>query len=304
MQISFIGLARPKSIAFPGRLGARGWAGVSCLLPPSALQPDVFFRSGIFATSSQKLREHRRRRRTGVAEVAGRDNMLLEGAGEGRRLTEGPRWPVLDPGAGQQGSVVQPGPARPRACAQKGEGPAPHGQLSAPHPPTEEGLGPRRPSGPHPRGDTGLCCNQTRASLLLLERKTSISLRARSTLLSTTAASEKGGAPSPQSWADPTPEPAAPSGPRTANRVQPSSESRCREPEPLRQSQAHCFLRPCASQARFAMNPELAEVLQAGRKGSSCPYLPALKGESGKAGLSQRRNSHPDPAMARSLGGA
>lgn len=103
MQISFIGLARPKSIAFPGRLGARGWAGVSCLLPPSALQPDVFFRSGIFATSSQKLREHRRRRRTGVAEVAGRDNVLLEGAGEGRRLTEGPRWPVLDPGAGQQG---------------------------------------------------------------------------------------------------------------------------------------------------------------------------------------------------------
>lgn len=304
MQISFIGLARPKSIAFPGRLGARGWAGVSCLLPPSALQPDVFFRSGIFATSSQKLREHRRRRRTGVAEVAGRDNVLLEGAGEGRRLTEGPRWPVLDPGAGQQGGR-RPARASPAPSLRtEGRGPRSPWPAVRPPPPHRGRSRAQRPSGPHPRGDTGLCCNQTRASLLLLERKTSISLRAPSTPLSTTAASEKGGAPSPQSWADPTPEPAAPSGPRTANRVQPSSESRCREPEPLRQSQAHCFLRPCASQAQFAMNPELAEVLQAGRKGSSCPYLPALKGESGKAGLSQRRNSHPDPAMARSLGGA
>lgn len=83
--------------------------GVSCLLPPSALQPDVFFRSGISPTSSHKLREHRRRRRTGVAEVARRDNMLLEGAGEGQRLTERPRWPVLDPGAGSR-SAVQPSP--------------------------------------------------------------------------------------------------------------------------------------------------------------------------------------------------
>lgn len=113
MQISFIGLARPKSIAFPGRLGARGWAGVSCLLPPSALQPDVFFRSGIFATSSQKLREHRRRRRTGVAEVAGRDNVLLEGAG-GAEADRGPQVACARPrgraAGGPSSSPGQPGP--------------------------------------------------------------------------------------------------------------------------------------------------------------------------------------------------
>lgn len=132
-----------------------------------------------------------------------------------------------------------------------------------------------------PEGPLLLTREETRASAIgpgqafsSSNGKTPISSGARSTPPPTTAAPRKGRAPSPNraglcgaifSLVPGRPHAGAGSSfqaphPRTVNRVQPSSESRCCEPEPLLQSQAHYFLRLWASQARFAMNPKAGRV--------------------------------------------
>lgn len=158
-----------------------------------------------------------------MAEEAGRKGRLLEGAGEGRRLTMRPRGPVPDPGAGWQGPrPAQPSPAL--SLHTEGQG----SRSPLPAVPAQEGLGPRGPSPPHPRGDRASRWDPGRPSPPRMETHAHL-LRSTEYPPCTAAVPKKGRAhlqtepgsvvrPPPWPRADPTPEPAAPSSPPPQNR--------------------------------------------------------------------------------------